>query len=664
MPIPSIAQKIGVMDRITCMLDLAFYIEKNPELCINRYSFAALCRNIPRIVRQDRQETLCCRFIQAIIEQYRKRMMASRDLTAYCYPDDFKDGTSNADWALIILELYLDCIVAKTNGECLNGSMLYQSDLKDMRLSKAMAQKDVPFIEKVYYLGWILFLPTKRNNNTLTQQSICRHLMTNREFLYRFLRVFIDMTTPTYDAETIAQAMAEVWSANNIDKDYLKEKGGYLSLFGTKCCSQDIGWLMDRTRESAVAATQPILSDNELTEGYTDLFINLSNLFEIEHFTAENYFFEYLAKIAYEYPLDEERLSITAKYEPYFGSYTPILVVEFIQDVIQCFSEVKDYKIKPAIDMAEAKVLRNAEDKVYFIRRAFPEVDADIVYSFFNELCNAFGRGFNGAAGGLMCTLDPMIHEVFKKDEEAANESDISYIELIGLCAAMEGSYGDPDDITKKSEGSSSSSSSSSNDRVDDRNEPKTTTRINSTHRRARDDESMMQAGQRKIFNAYRKYKDSEEKVDNALQKGIQVIKRALTGDQAAVIIEGKKFSPIGFLKKAIVTVGIFNYSKIAGILTLIISHVLKKKSNEAERRRLLTELQSELEMINEKIEDARGDGNREAKYNLMRTKQAYENAIRRVKYGMSAEVRKEKISETDKQYLKPTFQNSNGYSG
>ena len=661
MPIPSIVKKIEMIDRFTDMLDLAFYLEKYPELCINRYGFAALCRNIPRIVRQDRRETLCCRFIKVIIEHYRQRCLASSDLSTYCYPDDYKDGMSNADWALIILELYIDCIIAKTEGECLNGSMLYQSDLKDMILNKAMDQKNVPFIEKVYYLGWILFFPTKRQNNSLTAQSICKHLMTNREFVYRFLKVFIDMTTPTYDADTIAQAMAEVWSSNAINKDCLKEDGRYCSLFGEKCHSQDIGWLMDQTRSSPNPVCGTILLDNELTEGYTDLFINLSNLFELEHFTAENYFFEYLAKIAYEYPLDEQRLAITAKYEPYFGDYTSIIVVEFIQDVIQAFSAVKDYKTKPAIDMAQAKALRNAEDKVYFIRRAFPNVTADVVYHFFNELSNAFGRGFQGASNGLMCTLDPMIHAVFKSDEEEmASESNLSFIDLAAVCA-MEGSYGDTEDIKERSKSRSSSNQSNDRDRDD---APKTTTRINNMHRGARDDESMMQAGQRKIFNAYKKYKDSEEKVDNALQKGIQVIKRALTGDQAGIIIEGKKFSPIGFLKKAILTVGIFNYSKIAGILFLIVSHVLKKKSNQAERRRLLSELQSELEMINEKIEDARGDGNREAKYNLMRTKQAYENAIRRVKYGMSAEVRKEKISETDRQYLKPTTGNQDGYGG
>ena len=151
--------------------------------------------------------------------------------------------------------------------------------------------------------------------------------------------------------------------------------------------------------------------------------------------------------------------------------------------------------------------------------------------------------------------------------------------------------------------------------------------------------------------------------MDNVLQKGIATIKRVLTGDQQAVIIEGKKFSPIGFLKKAIVTVGIFNFSKIAGILYLITSHVLKKKSNASERKKLLGELERELVMINEKLEDARGDGNREAKYNLMRTKMAYEEAIRRIKLGVGAEGVNTAISKDSQERIRQNT-NRTGYVG
>ena len=59
-------------------------------------------------------------------------------------------------------------------------------------------------------------------------------------------------------------------------------------------------------------------------------------------------------------------------------------------------------------------------------------------------------------------------------------------------------------------------------------------------------------------------------------------------------------------------------------------------------------ELNAELEMVNEKIEDAKGDGNRQAKYDLMRTRQALQSAIQRLKYGIGAE-EKEPVLNPDR---------------
>ena len=95
-----------------------------------------------------------------------------------------------------------------------------------------------------------------------------------------------------------------------------------------------------------------------------------------------------------------------------------------------------------------------------------------------------------------------------------------------------------------------------------------------------------MKDAERKIYSAYHKYKTKEEDVDNALTKGIQTIKKMITGDQQAILIEGKKFSAIGFLKKALATVAIFNYSKIGLILFLVVKKVLTSKTKKAEKEK------------------------------------------------------------------------------
>ena len=67
--------------------------------------------------------------------------------------------------------------------------------------------------------------------------------------------------------------------------------------------------------------------------------------------------------------------------------------------------------------------------------------------------------------------------------------------------------------------------------------------------------------------------------------------------------------------------------------------------------------------MINEKLEDARGDGDREAKYDLMRTKMAYEEAIRRIRTGIGAEGVKTGISRSSQNRIDQT-RSPAGYRG
>jgi len=112
--------------------------------------------------------------------------------------------------------------------------------------------------------------------------------------------------------------------------------------------------------------------------------------------------------------------------------------------------------------------------------------------------------------------------------------------------------------------------------------------------------------------------------------------------------------------ERKIVSRAIFNYNKIAAILLIVVTSTMRKKANRAEKKKILLELEAELEMIEEKIQDASGDGNRQAKYDLMRTRNAYQNAIRRIKYGMGAE---ERQGMKDAERLRSTS-NYNGYRG
>lgn len=143
---------------------------------------------------------------------------------------------------------------------------------------------------------------------------------------------------------------------------------------------------------------------------------------------------------------------------------------------------------------------------------------------------------------------------------------------------------------------------------------------------------------QNKIYKAYKAYKDEESKVDSQLSKAIIAMKKVATGDIRTQLIEGKEFSAIGLLKKVLGTVALFNVSKVALIIGIVVRYAAKKQTTDSERKKILLELKGELEMIEEKIEDAKGDGNRKAKYELMRVRTELKNAIDRIQYGLDAD--------------------------
>jgi hypothetical protein len=153
-------------------------------------------------------------------------------------------------------------------------------------------------------------------------------------------------------------------------------------------------------------------------------------------------------------------------------------------------------------------------------------------------------------------------------------------------------------------------------------------------------DSPAMNDAEKKIYKAYRTYKDAEEKVDSQITKAVTGMKNVITGDVRSEIIEGKKFSAISLLKQVLGTVGLFSIGPVKAVIALVVKYALKKKTTTSERRKILMELDTEIEMITEKIEDARGDGNREAKYAMMRTKKELENAKDRIRYGIEADTK------------------------
>ena len=127
------------------------------------------------------------------------------------------------------------------------------------------------------------------------------------------------------------------------------------------------------------------------------------------------------------------------------------------------------------------------------------------------------------------------------------------------------------------------------------------------------------------------------QEVDLKLTNALKDLTRVVfvgksTNETRREIIEGKNYSVMTLLKQILGGFMVFSTSKIAFILLLIVRMCKSGKVKRSEKKKILMELEGELQMIDEKIRDASADGNREAKYALMRNKINLENAISRIK--------------------------------
>lgn len=599
----------GMVDRANSIDELRSIVGDYPELIYSQMGCASIMKAIPKLIERHDERDFDYQFIMTIINQYRCRAIGG-------YRDHVKeygtlDGGSPHDWALNILRLYAREMIIHTEGACLvnpSVSKNFPESLKKMGIES-------PYV----IIGYIFFIFDYGNANVELNDK-AYDWFTRRfgymEAMVNFLQTFAD-TCCAVSSDAIEGLARIACFTHLVDSDrhtneYSPAKD---NSFLYHCKRNDTGWLCDQLENYRGAEGMPKYDlDGDLMTEILNLFTMLSNSLQ-DRFITENFFYEYITEIAYYYPLIQQRRDIAERYEKYFGDQTFDYMATLTDAVYNAVSKVTDYK-DPQQDRAATRFICMAvEDVMRDIHHCFPDVTPEVLKLFLDDTMKAFGRGFKGFSEGISWSVGDMIHKICESDK-VTMESDFDCIELL---RAMEA-----EDI----------GNDAGSDAVDNA----------ALHRKASGTVNAaknMKAAERKIFNAYHKYKSNEQKVDQTLAKGINALKKAVVGDQQKILIEGKPFSPIGFLKKVILTVGIFNYSKIAGILAIIVSKVMKGKAKKSEKRQLLMELEEELMMVNEKIEDARGDGNRQAKYDLMRTRNALQNAIRRLKYGIGAEEKK-----------------------
>ena len=140
----------------------------------------------------------------------------------------------------------------------------------------------------------------------------------------------------------------------------------------------------------------------------------------------------------------------------------------------------------------------------------------------------------------------------------------------------------------------------------------------------------------RKIYKGWKSFEDNKQRVEGQINKMVNAGKRLYTGNQVEAIINGNKWTPMQILRTALTSSAVFAFNPILGICTLCLNVLLKPRVSRKKRLEFVRMLDDEIRMLDEKIDDARGDGNRKAKYALMRTKNELVNTRDKIRYNLT----------------------------
>ena len=127
--------------------------------------------------------------------------------------------------------------------------------------------------------------------------------------------------------------------------------------------------------------------------------------------------------------------------------------------------------------------------------------------------------------------------------------------------------------------------------------------------------------------------KPFEELVKNTWEKLKSMDK---TKRRNAIIEGGFKGKLIRLIRlgiKLAISKGIWSaLGPVYGSIGILVQYYLDGKLDYKEKRQILDELEMELTLVNEKLDDARGDNDKKSKYELMRLKSNLEKEIRRIR--------------------------------
>lgn len=574
-----------------------------PEAIKSRSVTNALMVEMSNILKRSSETVVSLPFMMAVIQctqQYYTMGEPSDAITT----DNHSVGL--AGWQ--ILQIYLRSLVDKDKDALKNPIHRNSKNKEFVRNCDVAAIRDDPFA-----LVGIGFLMVNYTRWDTLDKAIHDGL---KYAVKAYLKIMMDISVPSAEPSRVVQIVEKIWRQVDVEK-----KDGFCGML--RHWDGNMEMATNLADKYICEEPQYTTSDSELRSECMALMTQLANCAR-STFVQETFFYEYIEMLRSYYPLNEKRDAIRDRYSKYFGEDDTNSYMVSLYSA--CMAAYGDMEVTPSVMTHDAihHVNMEVERIVYHIYSMHPNVDWRVTQLFFRDVLECHGMYFKHYAESSVpyanCIVDAM--EAAKRKIEETPDMNVAeaFESTLETLYAMEDEYGYPDfqDDFKGEKidhsGNDAEEEKAANN-VDTRDMHKTSTK-----------------------NAWQKFQEKKPEIDAKINDVTMTIRKALAENKQAILINGQPKSVIWTVMKLYAGFGLFRASKTAFALMMVVNHYLKKGSR-SQRIKLLQDVENELVMVEEKIQDAISDNNREAKYELMRSKQSLLEARKRLRYGVGKRV-------------------------
>lgn len=461
------------------------------------------------------------------------------------------------------------------------------------------------------------FLFIRFNRWSVTDKRLWHCLMDvclEKDFIVGFAQTGI----PTADIEMVAGTVSGLM--RHIDRDTDDEKGTlpYDARFMEESAWPNwmaggwMGAIVRNIQDTCYTDMDPV--DAEMAKADSiQLCQQLLNAYNDEkmlwHCIAE-----YALNVCPDYDIAERIRNVVHRYSQYFGDSE-----EYVADILNACTNTISKQLPSTI--RQSTIFMTVERVIFDLMRKNPEVEPEVYGLFIRDICNIHqtdGDLYYYEPTMLVDAMMPTIREHFEAAKNGTAEvATENFTNAMEAMAEMD-EDGYDDDLDAQ---------------PDDHDKNKTKFSPKKQTPAAREGTTDKQ--RRKTSAAFQDFKNRQPEVEKKADGAIGAIQKAYNAGIRTILLKsGKKTTPLGLFRKLCTGLTIFSATKIGFVLSIMLKRYFKKNVLPSERRKFIQELDIQISLVEERLEDARADGDREAKYELMRTLAEMKNTRARLQVG------------------------------